>query len=105
MCSIASRRQLRQPTCERRLNLCAARRSVEPGFHTFALYDDECRQRPDPEATSDRRLLVNVDAMEIESIVIRAPLEHLSEVTLGPARGARAYAVKEHQLRPRAALR
>lgn len=59
----------------------------------FVVDDHESRQRPDPEATSECRLLVDVDTMETEGVVVCASLEHLGEITLDPPRWTRARAL------------
>jgi hypothetical protein len=41
----------------------------------FVLDDDERRQHPDPEAPGDRKAVVNIDAAELEDVVVRSSLQ------------------------------
>ena len=66
---------------------------------TLVGYDDQGRDRLDPEPLDEIGLLIGVDVKDRESLMVRAPLEDLRDEPLDPAAASGSRRVEEEETR------
>src|SRR5687767_4217096 len=89
--------QLGQPGLEKALDVPAAAGLLEPGADDLALDDVQRRDALDIEPLCEVRMLLAVDAVELEGVVVLALLEHLREEAVDAAAATGLGRVEEHE--------
>ena len=92
---------LPKPGRKELLDVAAAAWAFQAGADDLVLDDDERRKRLDREALEQVGSRILLDAVELERLVVAAPLEHLREESLDTSTVARNTRMEEHEPRLR----